>query len=244
VLPFAPDRPIQLELLGGIALRGVEGGDSLLAKTKVVAFVAYLALARPRGHHRRDVIATLFWPEHSTTSARKNLRNAVLDARAALGDDAIVNRGDEEIALNPELVWCDAIAMEKAVEAENLARALELYRGELMPGFFADAPGFERWLDQERLALRETAGRAAMELAARFEKESDLTMASRWARRAARLVFHEERAVRRMMQLLHRAGARADAIGVYEEYAQHLRDELEVEPSAETRALAQELRGA
>lgn len=244
MLPFAPDRPIQLELLGGIALRGANDGDALLAQTKRVALVAYLALARPRGFHRRDVVATLFWPEQDTTSARTTLRKALDAVRKSLGKEAIVNRGDEELALNPELVWCDAVAMEAAAAADNLARALELYRGELMPGFFADAPGFERWLDQERLALREAAGRAAMDLAARFEKDSDLTMASRWARRAARLVFHEERAVRRMMQLLGRAGARADAIGVYEEYAKHLRTELEIEPSAETRALAQELRGA
>jgi DNA-binding SARP family transcriptional activator len=244
VLPFAPDRPIQLELLGGVALRGAPDGDALLAQTKRVALVAYLALARPRGYHRRDVISTLFWPEQDTTSARTTLRKAVHAARQSLGESAILGRGDEELSLNPDLIWCDAIAMEAAAEAGNLARALELYRGELMPGFFADAPGFEKWLDQERLALREAAGRAAMELASQFEKDANLTMASRWARKAARLVFHEERAVRKMMQLLGRAGARADAIGVYEEYAKHLRDELEIDPSAETRALAQELRGA
>lgn len=44
------------------------------------------------------------------------------------------------------------------------------------------------------------------------------------------------------MQLLDRAGARADALRVYEEFTRHLREELEVAPSEETRALAEAIR--
>jgi len=242
-VPFAPDRPIQLELLGGISLRGAADSDGLLAQTKRVALVAYLALAQPRGFHRRDVIAALFWPEHDATHARSALRKAVHAARQSLGEDAIIGRGDEELALNRDLVWCDACAFVDAASADHLARALELYRGELMPGFFADAPGFERWLDDERAAMRDLAGRTAFSLAERYEKDANLTLATRWAKRAAKLVWHEERAVRKVMLLLDRSGARADAIRVYEDFVAYLRTELETEPSAETRALAEGMRG-
>lgn len=241
-LPFAPDRPIQLELLGGVALRGVADGDALLAQTKRVALLAYLSLARPRGFHRRDVIAALFWPEHDAAHARAALRKAVHALRQVLGEDVILGRGDEELALNPERVWVDACAFQDAAAADSLARALEIYRGALMPGFFADAPGFERWLEEEREALRELAGRTAWTLAERYEREDNLTLAARWARQAARLVQYEERAIRKVMQLLDRAGARADALRVYEEFVRHLREELEVAPSAETRALAEAIR--
>lgn len=242
MIPFAPDRPLQLQLLGGLSLTGGDDPDALLAQTKRVALLVYLALAAPRGYHRRDVIASLFWPEHDATHARAALRKAVHAIRQALGEDVIVGRGDEELSLNRDLVWVDACAMQDAAESDHLARALELYRGPLLPGFFADAPGFERWLDEERSACAALAGRAAWTLAERYEKESNLTAATRWARKAARLVQHEERAVRKVMQLLDRAGARADAIQVYEEFARFLRDELEIEPSAETRALAEGMR--
>lgn len=241
-LPFAPDRPIALYVLGGTELHGAPDGDALLAQPKRVALLAYLALARPRGHQRRDVITTLFWPEHDQTHARAALRKAVHSLRQGLGEEAILGRGDEELALNGDLVWCDAIAMEEAARTDHLARALEIFRGPLLQGFFADAPGFERWLDEERERCRELAAQAAWTLAERYEKDTNLTLAARWARKAAKLIAADERAIRKVILLLHRAGDRAGALKVYDDLATMLREEFEVEPSAETRALVERVR--
>ncbi len=243
-LPHAPDRPIQLHLLGGIELVGVAEPDALLSQTKRVALLAYLALARPRGFQRRDVITTLFWPEHDATHARAALRKAVHALRQGLGEEAILGRGDEELALNDALVWCDAVALGDAVRDDYLARALELFRGELLPGFHADAPGFERWLAEERDRVRELAATAAWTLAERYEQDTNLTLATRWARKAAKLVPADERAIRKVIQLLHRAGDRAGAMKVYDDFVRTLREEYEVEPSAETRALIEKVRAA
>ena len=240
--PFAPDRPLQLELLGGIALRGAVDADALLAQTKRVALLAYLAVAKPRGYHRRDVIATLFWPEHDTGHARAALRRAVFDLRQSLGEEAVRGRGDEKLALNRDLVWCDVAALEEAAAADAFARVLELYRGPLMPGFFADAPGFERWLDDERSALRDLATRCAWSLADLFDRQANATVAIKWAKQAAKLGQYDERVIRKVIQLLDRAGARADAMKIYDDFARALREEFEIEPSAETRALADALR--
>ncbi len=243
-LPHSPDRPIHLHLLGGVELRGVADADALLSQTKRVALLAYLALARPRGFQRRDVITTLFWPEHDATHARAALRKAVHALRQGLGEAAILGRGDEELALNDALVWCDAVAMAEAARGDFLARALELYRGELLQGFHADAPGFERWLEDERERMRETAATAAWTLAERYEQDTNLTLATRWARKAAKLVPADERAIRKVIQLLHRAGDRAGAVKVYDDFARTLREEFDVEPSAETRALIEKVRAA
>ena len=40
---------------------------------KRLALLAYLALAQPRGFHRRDTILALFWPELSGEEARRAL---------------------------------------------------------------------------------------------------------------------------------------------------------------------------
>lgn len=241
-LPFSPDRPIALHLLGVTELVGAPDGDGLLAQPKRVALLAYLALAQPRGYQRRDILTTLFWPEHDAPRARAALRKAVHALRQALGDEAILGRGDEELALNRELVWVDAEAMEEAARTDHLARALELFRGPLLQGFFADAAGFERWLGEERERLRDLAAQAAWTLAERYEKDTNLTLAARWARRAAKLIAADERAIRKVIQLLHRAGDRAGALKVYDELATMLREEFEVEPSAETRALVERVR--
>ena len=79
-------------------------------------------------------------------------------------------------------------------------------------------------------------------LAARLENERDLDGATRWARWAAARGPDDERAVRRLMELLSRLGDRAGAIRAYEEFARHLDREYEAEPSAETQNLITSVR--
>ena len=235
-------RRIQLRVFGPVELAGPERSDSLLVQPKRVALLAYLVLARPRGFHRRDRLVSLFWPEHSTDSARAALRKAIYAIRQALGDDTLYSRGDEEIAVNRAALWCDAVEFDAALARDDLAAAYELYRAELLEAFFADAPGFERWLESERQLYRDSAAAAAWALAERHEASRELTLAARWARRVAALVPADERALRRVLLLLERAGDRAGALRVFEDFAGRLRAEYQVEPSAETMALISRLR--
>lgn len=241
--PFAPKQPIKLRLLGGIALEGVPEADKLLAKTKRAALLVHLALATPHdGFHRRDAIAALFWPEVDTTSARDALKKAVFEVRSALGKDAVLGRGDEELKLNRELVWCDVLEMGTAFKANQFAHALELYRGPLLPGFFADAPGFEDLLDRERTELRDLATRAALALAKQCEQDQSLTVAIHWARMAATMAYLDERVVTQVMDLLTRTGARVEALKVYKSYAEHLKAAFDAEPGAALKAKAESLK--
>ena len=56
---------IELRALGTLVLRTSAGEDilSVLAQPKRVALLAYLAIARPRGFHRRDTLLALLWAE-------------------------------------------------------------------------------------------------------------------------------------------------------------------------------------
>jgi DNA-binding SARP family transcriptional activator/Tol biopolymer transport system component len=237
---------IEFRTLGTLDLRRRDGPelDSLLAQPKRIALLAYLCLATPRGFHRRDTILGLFWPDSDESHARSSLRRALHVMRQTLGEDALHSRGDEEIAPNFDAIWCDAVAFDERLAANKLVDALELYRGELLPGFFLDeVPMFERWLDGERNRLRGSAARAARVVAENQEAERNLTEAVRWARRAVEFTDSDERAVRRLMELLARAGDRAGALKVYDDFAGRLASELDAEPSAETRGLADQLRG-
>lgn len=235
---------IHLRLLGAVDLSGFDGAPGFLSQTKRVALLAYLAAAEPYGYHTRDRIAALFWPEVDQDSARAALRKAVHAVREALGKEAILGRGDEELALNRELVWCDVPALQEAGAGGQLARVLELYRGPLMPGFFADAPGFEQWLDERREQLRLEALGHALQFLEQLERESNYTVGTQFVRKILRLVAFEERIVRKLMAFLERAGARSDALKVYDDFARKVKAELQSEPDAETRALAERLRRA
>lgn len=232
-----------LRTFGTIELSGYPACDTLLAQTKRLALFVYLATARPRGFHRRDRLVGLFWPEHSSEHARAALRKSLHAIRQALGEQAIVNRGDEEIAVS-ESLGCDAQQFEEAISAGRFAAALEIYRGEFSAGLFADAPGFERWAELERAYYRDAASTAAWTLAERYSTSADLTSATRWARRAVFLAPTDERRLRRALSLLQAAGDRAGAVQLYEEFARRLREDLEVTPSPETLSLVRSIRGA
>ncbi len=231
---------IEFRLLGTLHLTDAEGREvtSLLTRPRRLALLAYLAAATPRGFHRRDTLLALFWPELDQEHARAALRQALHVVRGALGAEPVLTRGDEEVGLDFDQLWCDVAAFDLAVAAGQLAEALELYRGNLLEGFFIPgAAEFERWLESERARLRQAASRGAHALVEQCQAADDLAAAVEWARRAAQLAPHEEGPLRQLVTLLDRLGDRAGAVAAYEAFATQLGVDLEAEPAAETKAL-------
>lgn len=236
---------IQLKALGSLDLRGDDSRplQAVLAQPKRLALLAYLAIATPRGFHRRDTIVGLLWPEFDETRARNALNKAVHHLRTSMGAEAVVSRGHEELGVESSLVWSDVAGFEEALERGDLPEALALYRGPLLPGFFVDEnPEFDRWLETERARLQRRALDAARLLSEREDAAGRIVPAVEWARRATTLAPFDEPALRRLMTLLERAHDRAGALRAYEEFLKHLRDELDAEPDIQTRALNDEIR--
>jgi DNA-binding SARP family transcriptional activator len=203
---------IELRTLGTLSLRASDGRevDSLLAHSKRAGLLVYLSTARPRGFHRRDALLALFWPELDQERARTSLRKAIFQIRRSLGDEVIVGRGDEELRVADHLVWCDARALDEALDSGDAEGAIALYEGRFLDAFFVpEALGFERWMDEERSRLNGRAFDAAWQLAVRDEQAGNAFGAASWARRAAALAPHDECAVRRLIELLDRQGDRA-----------------------------------
>ena len=236
---------IELRTLGTLDLRGADGGElsSLLSQPKRVALLVYLAVATPRGFHRRDKLLPLFWPETDQEHARTSLRKSVHVLRRALGNDVLYSRGDEDIGLNFGELWSDAAAFEQAVDEAAHEQALTLYRGDLLSGFhLPEAAEFDNWLDTERARLRLRAHEAARDLARQAEAERDEGRAAGWLRRALTLYPHDEVDFQALVKLLNRSGDRAGALQEYQAFAKRLAMDLEVEPSPESRALIEEVR--
>ncbi len=234
------DGVFELTLLGRLDLRDNHGAEvrRLLGRPKLMALLAYLAAARPRGFHRRDRIVAVFWPELDQARARNALRQAVFHLRAVLGPGALLTRGDDDLAVNPALLHCDAAMFAELLADGRTAEALELASGEPLPGFhLSDVPEFERWLDEEREHLRRQVSAGAGTLARAEADRGNLVGAARWARRAVEVVPYDEEALRRLLGLLDRAGDRAGAVQTYEVFARRLEEDLGVEPAPETKAL-------
>jgi len=235
---------IRLHLLGPAALWSADGRElrSVLQQPKRFALLAYLCLAPRSGFLRRDTILGVFWPELDQAHARSALRQSLHFLRSALGPDSIANRGDEEIGVGPGAVWCDAVAFQAAVDAHRLEAALDLYRNDLLLGFFvAEAPEFERWVELERERLRRLATDTAWRIAETADAASS-EMAVQWARRAVALTPDDETAIQRLLRFLLRRGDRAGALRAYESFRRRFETEYGLQPSAETRALVREIR--
>ncbi len=231
---------IELRALGTLALRDSSGEDlhSVLAQPKRVALLAYLAIARPRGFHRRDTLLALLWPEQDDQHARWALNQALRHLRSALGKEVVPSRGDGEVGISPEHLRCDTAEFEAAIVAGSPADALGLYRGDLLAGFHVSGCSeFEHWLEEERAWLRCRAAGAAAALAHREEGRGEPVAAGHWARRALALAPDDEGEARTLIELLGRLGDRAGAVQAYEEFARRLRVEYEVEPAPETLAM-------
>ncbi len=238
---------IEFRTLGSLDLTRVDGASlsAVVTHPKRIAVLTYLALATPRGFHCRDTLIGLFWPELDQEHARHALRQMLYALRQHLGDDAIMRRGDEGVALSESHVWCDAVACEAAMDAGQHERVLELYRGDLLRGLYvSEAPEFERWLEDERVRLRERAAGTAWRLAHEHIETGRLVEAERTAQRALLLVATDESEVRRFIEALARAGDRAAAVRFYDKFAQRLEEEYDVAPAAETAAVAEAVRRA
>lgn len=232
---------IELRTLGALELRhrGQPSPGATTLQSKRLVLLAYLAAAS--GFRRRDTILGLFWPELDQEHARGSLRQALHTMRKALGEGAIVTRGESEIGLDPSLVTSDARALEAYLADGNPVEALSQYRGEFLDGVFvADAsPELEEWIAGERIRLRRVAAKAAWAAA---EKPAGRGETGQYVRRAVLLSGDDEAALRKGIALLDRMGDRAAAAALFEEFAHRVARDLNVEPSAESQAAMQAVR--
>lgn len=237
---------IRLRTLGTIDLKDGAGHEleSILSQPKRLGLLVYLALARPRGYQRRDTLLALFWPELDERHGRGALRQSLYTLRQHLPSGTLRSRGGAEVGITEGSILCDVHELERALEDGRPADAVELYRGELLPAFHVPdtAPELDYWITGERERVRQLALTAAVEAAQAAEASGDARSAVKLAARAVKIDPLNEASVRREMRLRHRAGDPAGALLAYETWAQRLADELELEPSEETRTMAEQLR--
>ena len=184
----------------------------------------------------------LLWPEADDESTRHSLRNTLYGLRQALGEGAIVSRGEGYVELDPAVIRCDAVAVRGLLAAERWKDALAGWKGDLAPGFHVSgAPEFERWLDEQRAGLRRSVADAGWRRVDEMERSGESGIGEA-ARRAWEIDPSNETGARRLMQLLGATTGRAAALRAYDDLADYLHREYDAVPSAETRAIADELR--
>jgi DNA-binding SARP family transcriptional activator len=247
ISPAGEPQAVRVRLLGGFEVwrddRPVAGFES----QKVRALFAYLLCRRERAFSR-DHLSGLLWPDRSPEAARHALRQAVYNLKSALPDAVPVLASQAGLQINPAAAfWLDVTAFEEAIrrgkggeaaDPSHLSTAAQLYRGELLAGFFVkDSEAFEEWLLGEQERLRETAIDVLRTLGETYRRRGEYRFGLHYARRLVALEPLSEEACRDLMRLSLLAGRRSHALAEYEKLQTLLRNELGVEPLKETRDL-------
>lgn len=235
---------IEFRVLGRAELRDGDRGqlDSILAQPKRLAILTYLCLAGRGGFVRRDELIALFWPDSDTERARAALAQSLYVLRRALGPDVVPGRGVEEVGVDSHRLGCDAARFLARLDEGDLAGALDLYDGDLLPALYLDSPEADRWLDDERVSFRNRALNAAEQLGTQAASLGEVDLACDWYRRALQIAPESESAARGLMENLWRGGHRTAALETFERFAAYLRSEYDVEPGTEFRHLVGQIR--
>ncbi len=250
---------LQIQLLGTFQV--LQNGRSLTGfrTDKIRALLAYLAVESDRPH-RRDKLAALFWPDMDDQKARYNLRLSLHRLRQTLGDDAETVRVDRQsVQLDAGQTRVDVVAFEQVITAvtthdhpqlqtcttcmTRLETAVSQYNGDFLPGFFlTDDLPFAEWVTTRRERLHQDALQALDWLAVYHQLSDQMVRTIPYARRQLELEPWRESAHRQMMEALAATNQRAAALNQYETCCRILRDELGIEPDAETTALVKQIK--
>jgi LuxR family transcriptional regulator, maltose regulon positive regulatory protein len=197
----------------------------------------------------RDQIGDAFWPESNTEAMQRSFHVSKANIRATLGHVAVVY-DDGRYWLNPELdITFDGDQFERlcivnpavgdsAVRTralDSLLAADALYQDEFL------TKSSSSWVERVRQRYRTQYLQAAVSAEAIAVALHTPDRALPMLLRASAFDPLREDIARALMRTHAHGGRRSDAVSVYQQLAQHLKQELNIAPERATRTLLEEI---
>lgn len=258
----APPYAIQIRLLGG--LRVLIDGEDVTSKLKYRKGIGVLALLAVECDvaHTREQLCELFWPDLPLSAARSNLRQVLsnlnkLFRQAAPNGDAglVITTGGVGLFSRPQLhidvaslgTACAVLHNNEHHDPAHLRAILpflevESLRSEFLPGFeLPDCEAFTAWLDVQRRYCADRVLTLYDDMAQRAMALGNLELAIDYSRQVELVDPLLEPNQARLMRLLASSGRERHALRQFDGFARRLREELDVEPHADTRTLRDQI---
>jgi DNA-binding SARP family transcriptional activator/predicted ATPase len=202
---------------------------------KTLQVLAYLLLNRG-ARIARSHLAYLVWPDETDEGARSRLRSTLFDLARVLPPapedswlivDASTVRWNESAR-----VTTDVGDFEAALEnVESHERAVALYTGDLLEAIY------DEWLTAPRERLRSAYLATLERLVSHCRGRLEYAKAIDYAKRLLEADSLREDIVRTLIAVRYEAGDRAGAIEEFERFRKRVREELDIDPMPETKAL-------
>ena len=248
-MTLASSHLVRIQICGALAVeREGQRLDTRLPGRQGRLLFTYLVVNRHR-YIPRDELAEALWREPDPAAIDARLNPLLSKLRRVFGADAVDGRSTLRLCLRDAWVDLEAAAeaihrAESSVAQHDWLRAwgptltaMFVAERDFLPG--EDAP----WIDEIRHQLTELRLRALECYAAAGLGigGTELSAAVRAGRQLTRLAPLREGGYRYLMQALAAQGNLAEALGVYGQLSEYLRDQLGVSPSPATRELYERL---
>ena len=251
-MTLAPDGQLRVQICGPLVIeRDGQRLDGQLPGRQGRLLFSYLVINRHR-QVSRDELAEALWREPDPAAVEARLNPVLSKLRRVFGADSVDGRSVLRLSLPS--AWIDYEAAAEAIHRAESACAQQDWARSWGPALTAllvaergflpgeDAP----WIDEIRHQLTELRVRALECYAAAGLQlgGTELAGAVRAGRQFTRLAPLRESGYRYLMQALAKQGNLAEALGVYGQLCECLRDQLGVSPSPATRELYERLLAA
>ncbi|MEU5820464.1 AAA family ATPase [Streptomyces sp. NPDC047803] len=243
--PTAP--LLRIRLFGGFRVTRDGGPEPAARWPRLTAQALVKLLAVVPGHRlHREQVMDVCWPDSDPQAAQGSLRVALHAARRALEPELASRAASSYLVsdgallhLDPRTVWVDADHAQDTASAalatgdpDALARALELFSGELLPeDRYAD------WAEGRRSQLAGLEEKLLLGLASAHLEAGAADEAVAVAERVLAASPTEERAHQVLIDAFTRQGLRRRAVRQYHACRSALDAELGVRPGPETERL-------
>jgi DNA-binding SARP family transcriptional activator len=219
-------------------------GEDALSNSKTLLILAYLA-TRPGHSARRGEVAELLWPDSDRARALRALRQALffLSGHA----DEVLQRTDDTLTLDPQLVSVDLWEFDRAIAAGDHAAAIALAGGPFAAGQERKVGSeAEHWIEATNARIAVGLEVAYVREIERAGAEGNRAHAIQLARAFAALNPLDEERQDLLARTLHANGDHVGALQALEEFrqvsVQTLGEEVSPELEARVQAMRDELR--
>jgi DNA-binding SARP family transcriptional activator len=234
---------LKIYLLGQFNLAAGEQQLGLNSRPAQSLF-AYLVLSAGMTH-RRELLAGLLWPESNEGNARSYLRQALWRIRKTLDDGAVnpehyLQITDMSVTFNAASdYWLDVDQVLESSETATVDALLEtadLYRGELLPGFY------DEWISSERDRIQAAYQQKMCQLLEILLQDGRWHEAIKRGEQWIQFAHAPEQAFRMLMSAYAGLEDQMMVQATFERCKDALERELALAPSEETVQLYRELR--
>ena len=229
------DAGVEIRFLGQPLVASAGESVKLARRGTTLTMLALLILRRDRPVSRTYLAFTLF-PDLSDEQSLSELRRYLFHLTKALpprGTEPYLIADSETVRWNERSdAFVDIVAFERlAQNPETHEDAVALYSGDLLEDVYDD------WVVAERERLRSLLFGMLEGLVERYRRARAYPKALAYANRLLVADPWREDVVRRVMTIRYASGDATGALATFDRFAKQLRDEMGVDPMAETAAL-------